>query len=446
VKVRNAVRQVIVVGGGFGGLLVGAELKRRGIDPLVIEAGKSPGGVARTIREDGYLLEPAAGSILLPNPDLSPIFDAAGIPIVAAAPEAGTRYVYDRGTLFEVPESPKLVLSRLVSWRAKLRAAREPWISAPPPPGEESVLDFLTRRFGTNLGRLGADLMAHGVFAGDAAALSMQAAFPRLVALEAEAGSVVRGGLRRRKARPEGIPRASVHVPVDGMADVAARLAGYLGEGFVTDRPVQSIRRDSGEWRVDWDGGQESAASVVVALPPYHAIRLVPKPLLGLLADRPAAEVAVVGLGGPVSSLRLPEGFGVLTGPDSGIRALGILFESSYTPGRAPVGHQLAKGIYGGAADPEMMQRSDDEIGAQMCVDLERILGNAVAPTWIRVIRTAIPQYPIGHAAWMSRVDDRLGTLPGLHIAGWAYRGIGISALAADAVRIASAVGSPSER
>jgi oxygen-dependent protoporphyrinogen oxidase len=93
-----------------------------------------------------------------------------------------------------------------------------------------------------------------------------------------------------------------------------------------------------------------------------------------------------------------------------------------------------------------MLQRSDDEIGAQMCVDLERILGNAVAPTWIRVIRTAIPQYPIGHAAWMSRVDDRLGTLPGLHIAGWAYRGIGISALAADAVRIASAVGSPSER
>jgi oxygen-dependent protoporphyrinogen oxidase len=438
VKARNGVQQVIVVGGGLGGLLVGAELKRRGLDPLVIEAGDRPGGVAHTIREGGYLLEPAAGSLLLPNPDLSPIFEAAEVPIVPAAAEAKTRYVYDRGILFEIPESPKFLFTRLVSWRAKFRAAREPWISTPPPPGEESVLDFLTRRFGSDVGRIGADLMAHGVFAGDPASLSMEAAFPRVVALEAEAQSVVRGGLRRRKARPEGTPRASVHVPAEGMADVAARLAGHLGERFVTNRPVESIRHENDAWTVEWEGGRETAAAVVVALPPADATRIVPDALSKLLADRPAAEVVVVGLGGPESSLRLPNGFGALAGPDSGIRGLGILFESSYAPGRAPTGHQLAKGIYGGAADPELTERSDEEIVSQMCADLEKVLGNPVSPTWTRVVRSSIPQYPIGHAAWMRQIDEQLNAHAGLHLAGWGYRGIGVSSLGADAVRLAS--------
>jgi oxygen-dependent protoporphyrinogen oxidase len=224
------------------------------------------------------------------------------------------------------------------------------------------------------------------------------------------------------------------------MADVAARLARYLGKGFVTGRPVQSIRPDDGAWIVDWHERSESAGAVVVALRPSDAVRLLPESLSDLLADRPSAEVAVVGLGGPAAALPLPDGFGVLAGPHSSIRALGVLFESSYAPKRAPAGHQLAKGIYGGAADPEMMQRSDEDIAAQMGTDLQQVLGESVTPTWTRVVRSSIPQYPLGHATRMRQVDERLDSLPGLHLAGWGYRGIGISALSADAVRIASAI------
>ena len=203
--------------------------------------------------------------------------------------------------------------------------------------------------------------MAHGVFAGDPASLSIQAAFPKMVALEAAAGSIVKAGLQKRKERPAGIPRATVHVAPDGMAGVAARLAAYLGEGFRPNNPVRAVRRgDDGRWQVAWDGGTESANTVVVALAPAQAAPLVPQPLSDLLTDRPLAAVAVVGLGGPTDSFRLPTGFGALAGPDSGIRALGILFESEYAPGRAPSGFQLAKGIYGGAADPGIMGRSDE--------------------------------------------------------------------------------------
>ncbi|MEN8113426.1 MAG: protoporphyrinogen oxidase [Actinomycetota bacterium] len=431
-------RDVVVVGGGLSGLLVGAELKRRGLNPRVLEGRNRSGGVASTVREDHFLLEPAAGSILLPHPDLSPIFDAAGVPFIPARDEARMRFVFDRETLFEVPESPKFLLTGLASWPAKFRAAREPWVRTPAPDGEESLLDFFTRRFGVGVGTLGANLMAHGVFAGDPSSLSIQAAFPKLPGFEAAAGSVIKGGLRSRKARPKGTPRPSVHVPRDGMADVADKLAGYIGDRYLTNSPVHAVTRDGDRWKVEWAGGAESADAVVVALAPADAAQIVPDPLTDLLAGRIVAQVVVVGLGGPAGSFGLPSGFGALTGPESGIRALGILFESQYAPGRAPEGHHLAKGIYGGAADPEITQRSDDEIAEVMREELSRIVGKNVEPSWTRVLRSSIPQYPIGHASWMDRVDDLLADLPGLHLAGWGYRGIGISSLGADASRIAS--------
>ena len=99
-------KDVIVVGGGLGGLIVGAELKRRGKDVLVLEATAEAAGVAASVREDGYILEPGAGSLLWPNDDLGPIFDSAGIEMLPAKAEAKARFVYERGTLYEIPESP----------------------------------------------------------------------------------------------------------------------------------------------------------------------------------------------------------------------------------------------------------------------------------------------------------------------------------------------------
>jgi oxygen-dependent protoporphyrinogen oxidase len=434
------VKDVAIVGGGLAGLLAGVELQRRGARPLVLEAGKEPGGVARSILSNGYLLEPAAGSLLLPSADLSPILDAAGIEMTPARSEARTRYVYDRGELFALRESPATLFTRVVSWRAKFRAIREPWIKKPAPDGEESIYDFLTRRFGPEVGRLGADLMAHGVFAGDPQRLSVQAAFPRIVRLEEEAGSIVRGGLRRMRSRPKGTPRASVHVAEEGMRSVAAGLAAYLGDRFVPDATVTSIKSGDGSWQVRWNDGAETFDAVIVALAPPQAAELVPDTVAGLLSDRPEAPVAVVGLGGPSASLPLPAGFGALMGPQSGIRALGILFESQYGPGRAAGGRELAKGIYGGAADPEVLTRTDDELVALMTEELGKVLGTTVRPDWDHVSRSSIPQYPLGHAAWLDTLDEALSGHPGLHLAGWGYRGIGVSTLGSEAVRIADEI------
>ena len=431
---------VIVVGGGLGGLLVAAEVERRGGRPLVLEAGPMAGGVAATVREDGYLLEPAAGSFLLPHPHLTPILEAARATVVPAEQAARRRYVFDRRTLFELA-GPGALATRLVSGRGKLRLLREPWVRPPAEYADESLQSFLGRRLGPEVGRLGATLMAHGVFAGDPDRLSARAAFPAFVALEEESGSLVRGGVSRARARPKGAPRPSVHVAPHGMAELAAELAVYLGDGFRPDWPVAAVERNGDEWLVS-GAGEERAAAVVVALSPVAAARIVPEPLATLLTEANTAPVAVVGLGGRSADVPVPAGFGALTGPDSDVHALGLLFESSYAAGRAPARHRLLKGIYGGAADPGVLALTDEQLVELAVEDAGRILGVQVQPSWTRVVRhlPGIPQYDVGHSAWIARLGTATAGMEGLHLAGWGYRGIGVSSLAKDAVELADTI------
>ena len=432
---------VIIVGGGLAGLLTAAELKRRGSDVVVLEAADRPGGVADTIRDDGYLLEPAAGSLLLPTPELSPIFDAAGVRVTPALDGSKRRYVYDRGHLMEIPDSPAVILSPLIPWKAKFRAAKEPWVHTEPETDDESIQDYFDRRFGPGMARMAGTLMAHGVFAGDPVNLSMRGAFPRIVAWEDSAGSLVRGGIAAVRNRPKDKPRVrkTVHVAPDGMAGLADDLARYLGGALHLRHAVETVTETDDGWTVDDDF---TAKSLILALAPHQATSLLPADLAAVTGTAATAPVAVVGLGGRMADIPLPIGFGALIGPDAGLHALGILFESQYAAGRAPAGHHLAKGIYGGAADPDVMALSDDELVALMIEETSQVIGIPVQPTWTRVVRQVpgIPQYTVGHVAWMNEINERLTAHPGLHLAGWGYRGIGVSGLGIDAVRLADEI------
>lgn len=429
---------VVVVGGGFAGLLTAVEFERRGIKATVVEASDRPGGVAQTVREDGYLLEPAVGTFLLPHPDLSPILTTAGVELAESPAAARRRWAYRHGAMRELKDSPSIALSPVLSWQAKLRVLREPWIRTPPPTEDESLLQFACRRLGSETGTLMANIMAHGVFAGDPSVMSARAAFGKLVALEDEAGSLIRGGIARMKARPKGTPRATAHTAPGGMALVAKTMSDFLGDNYRSSWPVSSVRADAGRWVIE---GPEvlTADAVVIALEPGAAAPIVPDDLSPLLEGRSTAQVAIVGLGGRACDVPVPPGFGFLTGPGEPIRALGMLFESEYAIGRAPDGCRMVKAIYGGDADPGVLALPDDELLSLAADELGQALGVEVRPSFTKVVRQAdgIPQYRLGHPEWLAKIDNALGTHPGLRLTGWGYRGIGVSSLATDAVRVA---------
>lgn len=428
--------EVVVIGAGFGGLFVAAELRRRGVEVLVVDEGQRPGGVAATETVNGYMLEPAAGTFLVPHPHLSPILKASRVETEPAAPSAATRYVYTRGRLVGLRPSPAIVFSPVLGWGSKLRTTMEPFARSGGG-DDETVASFLHRRFGREAGALLAAVMAKGVYAGDPARLAISSTFPLLARLEQEAGSVIRGGLRRLRTRPKGVPRPTSHVPVGGMAAAAKQIVGVLGDAYRPMFPVTGVRRDQrGEWRVQ---GPETviARQVVLAVDPATA-----QVLLGD-DDRisfPSAPVAVVWLGASRDDLPIPDGFGYLAGPDTDLVGLGCLFESSYAPGRAPAGQALVKVVAGGALHPEVVALDDSALVDRIVAELERVLGREIRPGFLRVVRhlPGIPQYEVGHGARLAALES--GRPDGIHFAGWGYRGVGIGHLATDATRIADAI------
>ena len=60
----------------------------------------------------------------------------------------------------------------------------------------------------------------------------------------------------------------------------------------------------------------------------------------------------------------------------------------------------------------------------------------AVVTRWVG----GMPQYNVGHHDKLETLTDELAALPGLHLTGAAYRGVGLAGCVADAATTATAV------
>jgi oxygen-dependent protoporphyrinogen oxidase len=101
---------------------------------------------------------------------------------------------------------------------------------------------------------------------------------------------------------------------------------------------------------------------------------------------------------------------------------------SSKLPGRAPDGMALFRLFLGGARRPELPVQDDDVLLAHARAELREVLGVTAAPRLTRVTRwlDAMPQYEVGHAGRVSRIEGRLAAFPWLALAGNAYHGVGV--------------------
>ena len=475
--------RIVVVGAGISGLAAAHAVAERAPDAelLVVEAEGAPGGKVRTVREEGYVVEGGPNGFLDDAPGTLALAGRVGLGarVVRASEESARRWVWLRGALRRIPEGPGALLrSDVLSWPAKLRLALEPLVPRRRGEADESVLAFARRRLGAEAADALVAPMVGGIYAGDAAALSVGAAFPKIVALEREHGSLVLGAIARMRARraearaagasgrageggtagasggageggaagaaraaAAGAPRLQT-APIgrltsfqNGLAELPARLAERLGRFVRTGAPARRVARDGDRWTVELaDGTVEPAAAVVLAVPADAAARLcadLPAPLAAPLAAIPLAPVGVVALAFERAAVAHPlDGFGFLVPPGEGLRILGCLFDSTIWPGRAPAGRVLLRAIVGGARDPGALALDDDALTALVREDLRAALDLRAEPVYRRLFRwpRGIPQYALGHAARVAAADRAAATLPGLVLAGNSLRGVAFNA------------------
>ena len=88
------------------------------------------------------------------------------------------------------------------------------------------------------------------------------------------------------------------------------------------------------------------------------------------------------------------------------------------------------RGFVGGPRDQAVMGKSDQEIVAIVREQLAGLLGIPVSaqPLFTRVYRWqgGMPQYTMGHLDRVDEIERIVAGIPGLALAGGAYRGVGV--------------------
>jgi len=458
--------RVVIVGAGIAGLAtakaVRAEVPEAEI--VVLEARDRTGGNVRTERIDGYLCEAGPDGFLDSAPDTLAFVNGLGLTprLLPSREAARRRFIFRHECLHEVPLSPTAFLSSsLLSARARLRTACEPFARRAPV-HDESILQFAERHIGRESARILVDSMVSGIFAGDAAELSLKSCFPKMHEMDARYGSLIRAMLAKRRERRMtngvGAPVGRLTSFIDGMESLTRAASASLGDAVRVSRKVSSLRPrrpalgtsprlvGARSFTVRSEGLAIEADAVVLAGSAWESAELV-TPFDAeagrLLNGIQTAPLAVLCLGFDEHVLiadRGPlDGFGFLVPRGEGPRILGALWESSIYPGRAPTGKALLRVMIGGATDREAVDLTDQQLVDIVRDDLRRTMGLRVMPEFQHVFRhyRGIPQYTIGHAARLARIEARLREHPGLFLAGNSYRGVSINACIENAPAVA---------
>lgn len=445
---------IAVVGGGITGLALAHRLRSRGKDAVVLEAAPRLGGVIQTRHREGFSTEAGPNSFLDREPATRELAASLGVEerIRMADPAAKSRYVYARGALRPVPASPPAFLkSDLLPLSARLRVLGELFTGRGPADRDESLGDFGRRHVGTQAASVLIDAMQTGTYAGDMEALSAEAAFPVLKQLEREHRSLILGQVRtqraKRQAATEGPKLKGAMCTFEGgLGTLVDALAQALGPAARTGAAVEGLTRTAEGWRVSVrEGGARAeleASQVVLTAPaPVSAELLQPldAPLAALVKGIVYAPIAVVHLGFAPGRTPAPDGFGFLVPAVEQRRLLGAIHASTVFPFRAEAGRVLYTCMVGGARRPDLVGLDEEALAQVAQEELRALAGVTVRPDFTEVIRwpRGIPQYTVGHLERMAAIDAALARLPGLHLAGNAYKGVGLN----DCIRNAAVLG-----
>ncbi|HEY3215032.1 MAG TPA: protoporphyrinogen oxidase [Candidatus Eisenbacteria bacterium] len=435
--------RVVVVGAGITGLAAAWWLIRgapAGVELEVLEAEARAGGHAWTRREDGFVVE-AGPNGFLHRPDEPQVLELVrelGMEsrLIEARPAARRRFVRRGGRLHRAPDGPHtLIASRALSAAGKLRLLREPWV-APAAAGaaEETVFEFARRRVGVEVAEALVDAAVAGISAGDSRRLSVAAAFPRMVEMEREHGSLIRAMFSGRRSRPRLLSFDR------GMATLIDALGVRLGSALRAGCPLERIAHDGRRWRLECrDGSTRMADRLVLAVSATRAARLLADldpALAGTLESIPYAGLGVVALAYRETDLpRALDGYGYLVARSEDLDTLGVVWESSLFEGRAPRGAVLLRAMLGGARRPDLVGLADDDLAARARRELAAVMKITAEPleTWVWRWPRAIAQYEVGHLARIRQARALAARHDGLELCGTSYDGVSFAAAVASA-------------
>ena len=444
-------KRIAIIGGGIAGLSAAwhlEQVRRSGADLewILFEKSDRLGGVIRTERRDGFVLEAGPDSFLSIKPDGARLCNNLGLgdQLIPSNDEERKTYILVKGRLVDIPQGLEFMVptriwpmatTPLFSFSTKLRMARELFAGRNKDEEDESVGDFVRRHFGQEMVDRVAEPLLAGVYGGSADRLSVRAVLPRFAEMERENGSLVRATLKakaraRGAAKPGARPQPLFTSLKNGMQQMVDALVSSLPPSSIRfGQQNMAVRPMNGEWQVESAGAAERFQSVLLAVPAPSAATMLRQavPLLidGLSRIAYTSSAAVVLA---YDDLELPTGHGFLVPRSEKRKMMACTFVHKKFPYRAPEGKKLLRCFFSSSRVPELMQYSEEDLQRIAMQELKAILGVDRQPVFAKTFRweRAMAQYETGHLERVAEMEKILTAMPGLYIIGNSFHGIGV--------------------
>ncbi len=441
---------VAIVGGGISGLAAAFRLRaqQESAGPLSVrlfEACDRLGGTIQTERIEAErgdcVCEAGPDSMVTSKPAAIELCRELGLGDALAPPRSAEAFsVVHEQRLHPLPAGFRLIApterwpllrSGLFSWPGKLRMLRESRVEPSDEfAADESVESFVVRRFGREAFERVAEPVLGGLFVADAAELSAARTLGPFVELERQYGSVLRG-LRdsSRASSPPG------QLTLErGLGSLIERLSEQIPSTWIElDCAAKQIRRLPRAWQIETARGTWLARDVLLACPAPRCSALlsaaVPS-LASALDELRFASCVTVNLVYRRSEVaRLPNDFGFFVPRREPNHILAATYASEKFAARAPRDYIVVRTFQGGRLDRAAVDLDDDTLIERSHRDLARLIGVTVPPhaTSLTRFREAVPQYEVGHAARVARLDREVEKHQGLYLAGSALGAYGLA-------------------
>ena len=440
--------RVAVVGGGITGLAAALRLSERlsGDGFVLLEGDGRLGGKIVTERAEAYVIEGGPDCFLASKPGGMALCSALGLKprLRGTNPAFQRTYIKRHGRLHELPDGlsglvpsrigPLLTTGLLSPW-GRVRAGLELLVRARQSAEDESIAAFVIRRFGAEAYHWLVEPLLSGIFAGDGMQLSIEATFPQLAQIEREHRTVVGAMMRSRPRRHGPTPPVPGFVTtVGGLGEIVEAIAARLPAATRrTNAAVVAIARTAAGYRLTLASGEEmQAENVVLAMPAFAGAALL-RPLAPELSAEleaiPYVSTATVSLAFSADGVPRPlDGYGYVSPRAEGGPIVACTWTSNKFPDRVPAGGVLVRFFLGRAGQEEIVEADDATLVGVAREELARVFDLTTEPSLSRVYRwpRGMPQYHVGHRARLDRIDRLASQLPGLLLAGSAYRGVGV--------------------
>lgn len=437
--------RTVIIGGGVSGLSSAYHLAKAGLSSTLIERRERLGGVVETNVVEGCVIEAGPDSFISAKPAALEVIrelDLSG-EVIGSNDHLRVTYIWKGGRLVPLPDGlmmmvPTRILplagSSLLGWGAKIRMGLEYFRSPGAAPARDrSVAEFITEHYGAEAVDYLAEPLLAGVYGGDPAQLSMSSVLPRFVELEAKYGSLTKGVLaERRKARPSSTGPL-FRTLKNGLGQLTSAMAQAAGDRLnVVRGEAETVERNGGGYRVRVAGEWLEARNVVLACPAYEAGALIgpTDPILaGALSGVAYSSSMTLALGYDKATFGRPlAGFGFLVPKKERKLLVACTWVGTKFSHRVPDDKIVLRCFLGGAGNDAVLDLPDDVVTAAVREELRVIMGVTAEPLFVRISRwpRSMAQYTVGHQQRMELVEERVAALPGLHLAGNAYQGIGV--------------------